>query len=61
MLLAYVIILGTLVTITKKQILIWENEETLWSQAINIDKFNYRAISNRADYRLKRKNVPQGI
>ena len=55
MLLVYVIILCALVNSTKRQILIWENEETLWSHAINVDKSNYRALSNRADYRMKKK------
>jgi protein O-mannosyl-transferase len=49
------IIIWALINNTSRQILIWENEETLWSHAIIIDRFNYRALSNRADYRLKKK------
>jgi protein O-mannosyl-transferase len=57
----FAIIVYALINKTSRQILIWENEETLWSQAINIDKFNYRAFSNRADYRLKRQKYYKAI
>jgi protein O-mannosyl-transferase len=60
-LVVFLIIIYALITNTKKQILIWENEETLWTHAINIDSFNYRAISNRADYRLKKKKYNKSI
>jgi tetratricopeptide (TPR) repeat protein len=60
-LLVYVIILCALVNSTKRQILIWENEEALWSHAINIDSLNYRALSNRADYRIKKKWYSKAI
>ena len=52
---AYIIMLFALANSTSKHILIWNNEETLWSHAINIDRLNYQALNNRADYRKGKK------
>lgn len=51
----YIVIIGALINITSKQILIWKNEESLWSHAIDIDRHNYQALNNRADFRSRRK------
>ena len=53
--LVYIMLLYTLASFTSRQILIWKNEETLWTHAINIDRLNYQALNNRADYRLREK------
>jgi protein O-mannosyl-transferase len=52
---AYVFMMSVLVGSTSKQILIWKNEESLWSHAIEIDGLNYQALNNRADYRARKK------
>jgi protein O-mannosyl-transferase len=49
------IIMYALVNNTSRQILIWKNEETLWSHVIDLDRFNHRALNNRADHRAKNK------
>ena len=48
---ACVFIMLILVNVTHEQIVIWKNEETLWSRAIDVDAFNLLALNNRADYR----------
>tara|TARA_R110002096_G_scaffold8045_1_gene34044 strand:- start:1079 stop:2986 length:1908 start_codon:yes stop_codon:yes gene_type:complete len=52
---AYVFMMTVLIGSTSKQILIWKDEESLWTHAIEIDRFNYQALNNRADYRARKK------
>lgn len=44
---------SVLITLTLEQIKVWKNEGALWSHALHIDETNYRAINNRADYKVR--------
>ena len=42
-----------LTSLTFEQIKIWQNEDTLWSHAINVDGMNILAMNNRADFKSR--------
>lgn len=58
---AALFIMSALINFTLKQIKIWENEEALWSHAYQLDKTNYMAINNRADYKSRERKYIESI